>query len=146
LTGFREADRGLLTGMWPPGELLAVALPDPPALARPHTVEDTEPLYVVRNLAFVRFADLDRVHRRARVEVGLAPGAESHAAEVLVLAVAHGFAGLGLHRLHGWVTRAAGAPTDAVRAAGFVLEATVPRGRWHAGGPVDRETWGCVDD
>ena len=144
LTGFREADRGLLTGMWLPGELLAVAPPAPPALARPHTVDGTGPLYVVRDLAFVRFADLDWVHRRARVEVGLAPGAESHAAEVLALAVAHGFAGLGLYRLHGWVTRAAGAPADAVRAAGFVLEATVPCGRWFAGRPVDRELWGCL--
>ena len=150
LSGFREADRHLLTGLWPPGELLAVALPDPPALARPHTVADgtegTGPLYVVRDLAFVRYADMDRVHRRARVEVGLAPGAEPHAADVLALAVAHGFAGLGLHRLHGWVTPVAGVPTDAVRAAGFVREATVPCGRWFAGRPVDRELWGCLTD
>lgn len=159
LSGYRETDRALLTGHWLPGELLGVPLVDGPALLEPRTVPPPglEPngtsaasqqarLCVVRGAGFVRFVEIDWVDRRARLEIGLQAGAVEDAKSIVDLAVAHAFTVLALRRVHGWVTPAAGTPTDAIAAAGFRLEGLVPQAIWFDGGPVGRELWGVVRD
>jgi hypothetical protein len=140
LTGYRESDRTLLSGHWLRGELLGLPDPDRPLLAEPVSIERTN-VYVVRDQAVVHFADLDWVHRRARLEIGVRSG---DTAEIVRLAVRHGFTVLNLHRLYGWVTPVAGTPTEPLTAAGFVQETLIPRAIWYAGGPVGREQWGVI--
>lgn len=148
LRGYRSTDRGLLRGPWLPGELLGLPLPDWPALAEPTTVAPPagpdDEICVVPGVAFVRFAELDWVHRRARLEIGVAPG---HAPDLDLLvksAVAHGLHTLGLRRMHGWVTPLTEPPTAALTAAGFTREATVPEAVWLDGAPRTREIWAVV--
>jgi hypothetical protein len=152
LRGYRDTDRHLLSGPWPPGELLGLPLAEWPALAEPTSVPppsgpDAE-LCVLSGVGFVRYAELDWVHRRARLEIGIAPAAQPVGLDVLVkTAVANGFSGLNLNRLYGWVTPSTVAPevTSALAAAGFAREATVDGALW-LGGPVTRELWGAVRD
>lgn len=144
LTGYRQTDHALLGGHWLRGELLGLPDPDWPALAEPTAIERKN-VYVVRGRAVVRFADLDWVHRRARLEIGVQPDA-GDLVELVRLAVGHGFGTLNLRRLHGWVTLAAGTPVAPLEAAGFAREAMVPRAVWHRGTPVGRELWGVVRD
>lgn len=151
LKGYRAADARLLTGPWLPGELLALPTPGRPALAEPVTVrpavDDSEELCVVPGAGFVRYTEIDWIHRHARLEIGLGSGAEFTADELGVLlknAVAHGFGALNLRRLYGWVTPAAQPPTEAVEAAGFRREARLPQALWLDGRPVDREIWGVI--
>jgi hypothetical protein len=153
LRGYRSSDRALLSGPWPPGELLGIPLPAWPALAPPTTVEppsDTRTeLCVLPGAGFVRYTEIDWVNRRARVELGLLPdaGATRGALEPLVAAaVAHGFHRLHLHRLHGWVSPVTEPPTAVLESAGFLREATVPSALWLDGRSVEREIWGVVRD
>lgn len=148
LRGYRSGDRPLLTGPWPAGELLGLPMANWPALAEPTTLDPpadhSAELCVVPGVAFVRYTELDWVHRRARLEIGLQPG-HADAVDLLVkTAVAHGFVGLNLHRLHGWVTPATRPLTTALESAGFRREASVPGGAWLDGGSVEREIWGAV--
>lgn len=153
LKGYRAADARLLTGPWLPGELLGLPVPGRPALAEPVTVrpsaDGSEELCVVPGAGFVRYTQIDWTHRRAQLEIGLAPGPELVADEIGVLvknAVAHGFGALNLRRLHGWVTPAAQPPTEVVAEAGFRLEARLPQALWLGGRPVGREIWAVVCD
>jgi hypothetical protein len=146
LRGYRDADRELLRGPWLAGELLGLPLDDWPALAEPATVpppagHDEE--LCVTDGAFVRYTDIDWVHRRARVEIGV-HNALSDVDAVLAGAVEHGFTGLNLRRLHGWVTPAARPTAAALTAAGFRREAVVPAATWFDGAPVAREIWGTI--
>jgi hypothetical protein len=149
LRGYRGDDRALLTGRWPAGELLGLPMANWPALAEPTTVEPPagpgEELCVVAGVAFVRYTELDWVHRRARLEIGVAHERHADAVDLLVkLAVTHGFVSLNLRRLYGFVTPAARPGTPALESAGFLREASVPDGGWLDGGPVEREIWGAV--
>lgn len=147
LTGFRERDRSLLAGHWLPGELLGLPVADRPPLADAVTVEPPSAgsaLVVLPGAGFVRLTELDWVHRRARLEIGLQAAPED---PVLLLktALAYGFRALNLHRLYGWVTPAVHPDLAALTAAGLEREAVVPQALWHDGRPVDRELWGVLD-
>ncbi|MFJ1586544.1 GNAT family N-acetyltransferase [Streptomyces sp. NPDC088197] len=161
LRGYRGADLPLLTGHWLPGELLGLSVPGRPVLAEPARVpapegpgEDGAPgqddeLCVVPGTGFVRLAALDWVHRRARLEIGLRPGAETSAEPLLKAALDHAFRVLGLSRVFGWVTPAVplpdGLPRDALlRDAGLSPEADIPRALWLDGRPVARQIWGAT--
>ncbi|WP_320065738.1 hypothetical protein [Micromonospora sp. RTGN7] len=148
LRGYRSADLPLLSGPWLAGELLGLPLEQPPAMVAPAAVEapkdNTVELCVLPGAAFVCFTELDWVHRRARLEIGVQPGAEDVVTALLKTAVSHGFRVLNLHRLYGWVTPAAAVPVALLQDAGFSCEATIPAGRWIAGRPVDRQIWGAV--
>ena len=143
LRGYRGTDRSLLSGPWLAGELLGLPLEDWPALADPTEVpppagHDEE--LCVTDAAFVRYTDIDWVHRRARLEIGV-HNRLSDVAELLEAAVGHGFTGLNLRRLYGWVTTPG---TDALAAAGFRREAVVPAATWFDGAPAAREIWGTI--
>jgi hypothetical protein len=151
LSGYRSADSALLTGHRLPGELLAHPLAGRPALAEPHTVapadgRSDERLYIVRDAAFLRFAEIDWVHRRARLEIGVRSGAADQDARLVALAVVQGFEVLNLHRLYGWVTPVTGQGTEALSGSGFAREAVVPQAIWLDSEPRDRELWGVVRD
>ncbi|WP_086848232.1 hypothetical protein [Amycolatopsis kentuckyensis] len=143
LRGYRGTDRGLLSGPWLAGELLGLPLEDWPALAAPTEVPppagDDEELCVTDG-AFVRYTDIDWVHRRARVEIGV-HNRQSEVDDLLRAAVEHGFTGLNLRRLYGWVTTPG---TEALAAAGFRREALVPAATWFDGAPAAREIWGTI--
>ena len=150
LRGYRDADAPLLSGPWLPGELLGLPAAGRPALAEPAAVpppldHETE-LCIAPDVGFARFSELDQVARRARLEIGLRPGAAGAAGDLLEVALRHGFENLNLHRLHGWVTPTAAAPAGLLADAGFVREAAVPNGAWHDGRPVDRQIWAAVRD
>ncbi|MDT0267363.1 hypothetical protein RM844_13815 [Streptomyces sp. DSM 44915] len=155
LRGYRDRDAELLSGPWPPGELLGLPLPNWPALAPftsvpPPSGEGDEELCVAGDAAFVRYTDIDWVRRRARLEIGVRHPVPEGLDALLAAAVAHGLRRLNLHRLHGWVTPLV-APADGGLAgtlskAGLVREATVPEHLWLAGRAVDREIWGVVRD
>jgi hypothetical protein len=148
LRGYRSGDAALLTGAWLPGELLGLPLPHRPALAEDAVAEPpqdhTTEVCVAPGAGFVRYAELDWVHRRARLEIGVRPEAADAVELLLKSAVAHGFHVLNLHRLHGWVTPAAKPPVAVLEGAGFAREAAVPGGCWLDGEPVEREIWGAV--
>src|ERR1700728_2656242 len=96
ITGYRDAHRPLLRGHWLPGELLAAPLPGRPAFAEPLEIAASgqsaaERLYVVPGTAFVRYTELDWIHRHARLEIGLSDGAAEAAGPVLARALALGF-------------------------------------------------------
>jgi hypothetical protein len=146
LRGYRDADRGLLSGPWLAGELLGLPVTGWPALADPTEVpppagHDEE--LCVTDSAFVRYTGIDWVHRRARVEIGVHSGV-SEVDIIVRAAVAHGFTSLNLRRLHGWVTPAARPGTEALAAAGFRREAVVPAATWFDGAPAAREIWGTI--
>jgi hypothetical protein len=161
LRGYRDTDLPLLTGGWLPGELLGLPVPGRPALAEPAQVppprdpgddvaagRDDE-LCVVPGTGFVRLTALDWVHRRARLEIGLRPGAENGAEPLLKAALDHAFRALNLRRVFGWVTPAVplpdGLPRDALlRDAGLSREADIPRALWLDGRPVARQIWGAT--
>ncbi|WP_165984859.1 GNAT family N-acetyltransferase [Streptomyces sp. YIM 98790] len=150
LRGYRGTDRELLAGPWLPGELLGLPVAGRPPLAEPAAVAEPDgteggrdELCIVPDTGFVRWTDIDWVNRRACLEIGLhrrpddLPG-------LLAAAVEHGFHGLNLHRLYGWVTPAAQPPAAALAACGFRREAVAPEGMWFDGRAVDREIWGAV--
>jgi hypothetical protein len=146
LRGYRGGDADLLAGPWLPGELLGLPLADWPPLAAPTTVpppaDPGQELCIAPGLGFVRYTELDWVHRRARVEIGL------HGVEgldvLLKTVVAHGFRTLNLSRLYGWVTPLVEPPTGLLADVGFEREAALPAATWLDGRPVDREIWGVV--
>ncbi|MDS0134224.1 MULTISPECIES: hypothetical protein [unclassified Amycolatopsis] len=146
LRGYRGTDRGLLSGPWLAGELLGLPIGDWPALAEPTAVPpptgDDEELCVTDD-AFVRYTAIDWVHRRARVEIGV-HSPLSDVDTLLARAVEHGFTGLNLRRLHGWVTPVTRPDTEALTAAGFRREAVVPAATWFDGAPAAREIWGTI--
>jgi RimJ/RimL family protein N-acetyltransferase len=92
----------------------------------------------------VRYTELDWVHRRARVEIGL--HSVDGLADLLATVVAHGFLTLNLSRLYGRVTPVLDPPTGLLADAGFRREAPLPENTWLDGRPVDREIWGAVRD
>src|SRR5947209_3984052 len=102
LRGYRASDAELLAGPWLSGELLGLPLADWPALAEPTRVpppaDAGQELCVAPGLGFVRYTELDWVHRRARVEIGL------HGVDgldvLLKTVVAHGFLTLNLSRVY----------------------------------------------
>jgi hypothetical protein len=146
LRGYRGSDADLLAGRWLPGELLGLPLADWPPLAAPTSVpppaDPGQELCIAPGLGFVRYTELDWVHRRARVEIGL------HSVEgldvLLKTVVAHGFLTLNLSRLHGWVTPLVDPPIGLLTDVGFKREAVLPEATWLDGRPVDREIWGVV--
>lgn len=150
LRGYRDAHAPLLSGPYPPGELLGLPQADWPALAEPSSVpppRDREvELCVAPGVGFARFSELDPVARCGRLETGMRPEAAGAARDLLDAALAHGFTVLNLRRVYGWVTPAAGARADLLADAGFEKEAAVPGGAWHDGRPVDRQIWAAVRD
>jgi hypothetical protein len=155
LRGYRSADVGLLTGPWLDGELIGLPLAGWPPVAELTAVAPPagpgDELCIAPGAGFARFAGLDWVHRRARLETGLQPGRDGKAAALLEAAVRYAFGTLNLHRLYGWVTPAAtpaspagSGPAAILEPAGFRREATVPDGIWLDGRPVEREIWGVI--
>ena len=148
LRGYRSTDSGLLAGPWLPGELLGLPLADRPALAEPTTIRPpadyNEELGIATGVGFVRYAEVDWVHRRARVEIGLHAEQTGNAEVLLKTAVDYAFTALALRRLHGWVTPALGQGTELLGTAGFRRETSVPQAIWFDGRPVAREIWGVV--
>jgi hypothetical protein len=148
LRGYRDGDRELLTGWWLAGELLGTPVPGQPPLAEPSTADPPsgpdEEFCIAPGVAFVRYAELDWVHRRARVEIGVRPGHEDAVPALACAAVEHGLRELMLHRLYGWVTPSGRPDTRALLSAGFRREVSVPDGLWHAGGLVEREIWATI--
>lgn len=148
LKGYRDAHAPLLSGPYPPGELLGLPQADWPALAEPTSVapprdHETE-VCVAPGVGFARFSELDPVARCGRLETGMRPGTAGSARDLLDAAVAHAFQVLNLRRLYGWVTPATGARADLLADAGFAQEAAVPGGAWHDGRPTDRQIWAVV--
>jgi hypothetical protein len=150
LRGYRSEDVPLLTGHWLRAELLGLAPPGVPGTADPTVVpaprDATEELCILPGAGFVRFAELDWVHRRARLEIGLQPKAAGCALSALTVALTHALRVLNLHRVYGWATPDAGAPTALLAQAGLRQEATVPEAFWLGGRPVGRQIWGAVLD
>jgi hypothetical protein len=149
LRGYRGGDAALLAGPWLDGELIGLPLAGWPPLADLTVVAPPgrpgDELCIAPEAGFARFAGLDWVHRRARLETGLQPGREDDAGALLQAAVSYAFGRLNLHRLYGWITPAAGAePAAALEPAGFRREATVPDGIWLDGRPVEREIWAVI--
>lgn len=150
LRGHRSTDGPALRGTWAPGELLGLPLTDRPALLPAVTLEAprdrTSEVCVAPGAGVVRFSAIDWVHRRARLEIGLADDATALAGPLLHAAIAHGFGVLNLNRLHGWVTPAARPRLDLLLAAGVRREAVVPGAGRFAGETVTREIWGVLRD
>lgn len=150
LRGYRSGDAALLAGPWLDGELIGLPLAGWPPLADLTAVAPPrgpgDELCVAPEAGFARFAGLDWVHRRARLETGLLPGREDEAGPLLRAAVSYAFGSLNLRRLYGWVTPAAAGtrPATALKPAGFRREATVPDGIWLDGRPVEREIWAVI--
>lgn len=148
LRGYRSSDSSLLSGPWLDGELVGLPLANWPALADPATVAPPsgahEELYIAPGIGFVRYTELDWVHRRARVETGLQPDQDDAAERLLRVAVAYGLRDLNLHRLHGWVTPGTGLAADALSLVGFRHEASVPESVWLDGRAVGRQIWAVV--
>lgn len=153
LRGYRAGDLELLSGTWLSGELLGLPLPNWPVLAEPSTVEppsgetatgETAELCVAPGTGFVRYRDIDWVHRRARLEIGVRREAAGSVESLLCSALAHGFRTLSLRRVYGWVTPATDPPTRVYEEAGFQREATIPSALWFDGKPVAREIWAAV--
>jgi len=149
LTGYRESHRELLRGNWTPGELLAPAADGRAGLAEPAVIDaarSDERLYVVPGAGFVRYREIDWIHRRARVEIGLRDQNWRLAPAVLRQARSTGMELLGLSRLYGWAAPAAGVTADLLAEAGFELEATVPGAIWLGGRPASRQVWATLAD
>ncbi|MFB8765405.1 GNAT family N-acetyltransferase [Nocardiopsis alba] len=149
--GHRSRDAHLLQGYWTPDHL--VSFPDEARdeLLDPETVplpgsDPSRRLFVVEETAVIRFVEIEPVHRRARVVVGLAPGAEEDAVDVLISAVAVGFGALNLHRLHGRLLSRGTRCRNTAKAAGFRHEGTIPQGMWLGGARHDMEIWGILRD
>ncbi|MBB5939861.1 hypothetical protein [Streptomyces zagrosensis] len=165
LVAYRSSDVSLLTGHRLPGELLGVrpvglsTSAPPHRIAEPWTRRD-ERLYVVRDVAYVRYTEIDWASGQARLEIGPRElvehgereleecGGREHDGDVLTelveSAVEHGRRILKLRRFYGWVTPAARPPMEPLRKAGFGWEAIVPRSCWYEGVEVEREMWGMV--
>jgi len=148
LRGYRSSDSSLLSGPWLDGELAGLPLACWPALADRSTVPPPsgpdEELFIAPGVGFVRYTELDWVHRRARVETGLQPEHTDAAGPLLQAAVTYGLEDLNLHKLHGWVTPATGVAATAPDLAGFRLEASVPDGIWLDGRAVERQIWAVI--
>jgi hypothetical protein len=148
LRGYRAGDLELLSGTWLSGELLGLPLPNWPVLAEPATVgppsDETSELCVAPGTGFVRYCDVDWVHRRARLEIGVRREAVDSAELLISAAVAYGFRTLSLRRVYGWVTPATHPPPYLCERAGLQREATIPSAVWFDGRPVPREIWAAV--
>jgi hypothetical protein len=158
LRGYRDGDSALLTGPWLAGELLGVPVSGRPPLADPVTIAPPsgsgerppsgtdEELCIAGGVAVIRYTELDWVHRRARVEIGVAPGHEDAAGALVRAAVDHGLRGLALSRLYGWVTPAAQPDTSVITSAWLRREASIPGSLWLAEELVAREIWAVTSD
>jgi len=153
-TGYRRLHRPLLDGAWVAGELLCFAHNEAraPSAIRAAVAEpaagpmaSTERLLVVPGQAFIRFVELEPVHRRARLEVGVqGTFSATKAAGLLAQAVEIAFDRLNLVRVHGWV-RPGHEPTRAVLAAvGFEREVILPDAMRLGGRLVSREIWAAL--
>jgi hypothetical protein len=151
LTGYRQAHAPLLEGAWIAGELLSFSSNEARSAVAIRSAgpadASTERLLVVPGVAFVRFAELELVHRRARLEIGVQGGFDpAKASALLALACETAFVHLNLHRVYGWV-RPGHAPTSAVLAlAGFEPEVSVPDALRVDGVLGRRELWGTLRD
>lgn len=148
LRGYRDGDRALLSGDWVAGELLGLPPGQRSRLAETATLDapqdGTAELCVLDGAGVVRFGELDWIHRRARLEIGLQASASDRVSALLKEVLTHAFEVLNLHRVYGWVTPAAGADTSVLAGAGFQREAAVPASGWLGGHPVTREIWAVV--
>jgi len=154
LVGYRPGHAPLLAGAWAGGELLCFA-DDEARRAGVRTVapepgggSDWTPrrrLMILPEVGFVRFTEIEGVHRRARLEIGIQGEFDAAAAaRVLALARDSAFGDLNLNRVYGWV-RATQAPVLALLpGAGFAPEAAVPAGARVDGRLVDRRLWGAL--
>jgi hypothetical protein len=148
LRGYRTADLPLLSGPWLPGELLGLPASDRPPFAEPAAVPPPasgrrgDELYVLPGAGFVRFTELDWVHRRGRLETGLRPGAAESAAGLLAAALDHAHRTLNLRRVYGWYTPERPGTEELLRGAGLSPEADIPQALWLDGRPVGRQIWG----
>jgi RimJ/RimL family protein N-acetyltransferase len=147
LGGYRDAHAPLLEGSWIRGELLCFAQNELRSPLATRTVEppdgSRDRLLIAPKVGFVRFADLEPVHRRARLEIGIQGSFHAGTATALLaLAREAAYEYLNLERLYGWV-RGGHEPTRRVlAAAGFELEATVPQALRAGGRLAAREIWG----
>lgn len=150
LAGYRPQHAPLLSGTWVPGELLCFADNEarPPSLR----VEGPAPashlyerLLVVPSVGFVRFCEIEPIHRRARLEIRLQGRFDAGtAAAVLGLACGCAFRQLNLHRLYGWARLTHPPTVEVLAAAGFVREVALP-GALRVGGALrPRELWGAL--
>lgn len=150
LAGYRPQHAPLLTGSWVPGELLCFA--DNEARPTSLRVEGPGPasklserLLVVPSVGFVRFCEIEPIHRRARLEIGLQGRFDAGtAAGVLGLARGCAFGQLNLHRLYGWVRSTHPPTVEVLAAAGFVREAALPAALRHGGTLRRRELWAAL--
>ena len=147
LVGYRPDHAPLLRGAWVPGELLCFSrnearpagrisqVPEPAAAVRAR-------MLVIPGVAFARLTEIEPVHRRARVEVGIQGAFDpATAAAVLARILETAFGQLNLERILGWVRGSHPATHDVLREAGFERELTLPRGVRAGGELVARELW-----
>jgi hypothetical protein len=154
--GYRPRQAPLLAGAWAVGELLCFAddaggaggIGVRTVAPAPGDGSDRTPLrrlMILPEVGFVRFTEIEGVHRRARLEVGLQGAFDAAAASrALTLARECAFGDLNLNRVYGWV-RATAAPVLALLPnAGFAPEAAIPAGARVDGRLVDRQLWGAL--
>ncbi len=140
LRGIRDRDADLLGRCWRGDDLLSD--PDRPGwpvdLPRPGR---RSVLLAADGIGVVHLADIEYVHRRARLTVAvLDPGRR---ASMLASAVALAVDRLRLRRLYGYLP--AGDPAENILyQEGFVAELTIPEHGLLAGRPVPRTVWGWV--
>jgi hypothetical protein len=136
------------------GELLCFARNEarPPALQSPvaSSLDGAQPganmrLLIVPDRGFVRMLEIDWIHRRARIEIGIQGAFDGRTAEAfLELARECAFDHFNLHRVYGWVRSTHQQTLEVLRVAGFECEAIVPAALRVDGALVDRGIWGSV--
>jgi hypothetical protein len=150
LVGYRERYALLLTGAWVGGELLCFALNE--ARSRSFHVQAAGPrqhrherLLILPDVGFVRFAEIEHVHRRARLEIGIQGEFDTaRASLVLRLARECAFEQLNLNRIYGSVRTTCPPTLQTLSEAGFRREATLPAALRVDGELRARELWGAL--
>jgi hypothetical protein len=156
VSGYRPVHAPLLTGAWIAGELLCFAVNEARAVAscaaasyedadRMQSSSSSSRLIVLPDVGYMRLSEIEGVHRRARLEIGLQGTFDAALAEsALTAARESAFGLLNLNRVYGFV-RATHPPTlAALERAGFACEATVPGGVRVGGRRVARQVWGAL--
>jgi hypothetical protein len=111
LLGYRPRFAHLLVGPWPRGQMLAYQHTTSAAWTaseltpeRAESLSGDERLLVASGIGFVWLREIERVHRRARLQVGVHGPVDDDRARLLLAAARDvAFHDLGLHRLFGWV-------------------------------------------
>jgi hypothetical protein len=155
VVGYRPRHADVLEGDWVSGELLCFArnearqagaggtAPAVPVATRPFP--SSERLLVVDGRAFIRLVEIEPVHRRARLEIGIQGEFDTAmAASILACAREVAFGPLNLMRVYGWVRPRAAATCAALAGAGFEHELTVPDAMRLDGRPASRMIWGAL--